>query len=132
VGYYTYDKLTDIRRFSRFFQYKCRNGTRNFIFIKLKVRNVLPYWAYRFGGGPVPDWTWYGVLTLALLSPFWALGWTGLQLNWGYVYSFVGGFVLGEIISERRRELFCRQLVDYVEKEHHVIENFCKANRQGE
>ncbi|MDP2651099.1 MAG: hypothetical protein Q8O98_00745 [bacterium] len=129
AGYYTYDKLTGIRRFNSFFHYKCRYGKwRNFVFIKMKVRNILPYWAYRFGGGPVPNWSWRVILTLALLSPFWCLDWVGLQVNWSYFYSFVGGFVLGEIVSETLRSLAIKQFVQGTPEAQSAINNFISQN----
>jgi hypothetical protein len=132
AGSYTYYKLTSIRWFSRFLQFKCEGGLKDLIFIKMKVRNILPHWAYGFGGGPAPTWTWRIALFLALLSPSWVLSWMGFQFDHVYMEAFVLGFVLEEIDADRRHRRWVEKFIDDVEREHHILENFSNALIQAQ
>jgi hypothetical protein len=127
VGYHTYDKLRSLH-LGWLLLHKFRSGVKDFIFIKLKLRKLLPYWAYRFGGGVVPTWTWRVILTSILLSPFLLLSWLGLPLNLDYVYFFVGGFVIAEIIRDRLAYLEARKLIHRMVEENDAVRNFVMGN----
>lgn len=105
--------------------HKSRNAWIDFL-RRIGLPKILPYWAWKFGGGLVPTWSFRLVMAFALFVPILGLKWLGFETHWGY--GFLIGFLISDIIKEGLKKLRISGFVNSVfQKNPEPFEQFVKS-----
>ena len=92
----------------------------------------LPYWAWKFGGGPVPVLSFRIILVLILFLPWLVFKLLGFTINWNYPVCFTAGFLLAEILDGWLQRLYIGSwLGDVTKKNPSLFDGFLESNRRN-